>query len=199
LDDHVLISLELGHLGIFKFLTFISFVGYNVSLLFDVESDLFTNDLLDLELLLEFLDLIPYLVLLPGVESLHTLKLSLDLSLLVASLQLTLSLGLVYGLFQSGSFIAALLSFLGKLVLLLFQVLVDLLDLVVQVSVKNLQLVELSLLLQALVDLVFEIAVLLVFSHFIHQFFGHGGKVVLVALYELLVASHIGIVLELSH
>lgn len=145
-DDLLLLDEELLQLLVLKLLTLIGLVLDDLPLLLDEDSNLFTNDLLYLELFLELLDLIPNLVLFPGVESLHALQLSFNLSLFVTSLELTLSFGLVNRLLEPSRFIGRLLSLLGKLVLLLLEVLVNLLDLVVQVTVKHFELIELTLL-----------------------------------------------------
>ena len=170
-----------------------------MSLLFDVDSDFLTYNLLNLKLFLKLFDLVSNLILLPGIESLHALKLSFDFSLLVASLELTLSFGLIDSFLESGSFIAALLGFFGELILFLFEVFVDPFDLSVEVFVKFSQFFVFAMFLKSLIYLGLEVAILLVLSHLVHELFGHGCKIGLVTLDELLVTSHIWIVFQLSH
>lgn len=160
---------ELGKFCLLEFLSLVGFVRDYLLLLLDECPDLFTHHLFHLELLFKLLDLIPDLILFPGVESPHALELALDLPLLVTALQLTLSLCLIDSLLEPSCLIGGLLSILGELVLFLLQIVVDLLDLLVQVTVKHLQLVELSLLLKALIDLGLEVVEGLLFLHLHHQ------------------------------
>jgi len=89
------------------------------------------------------------------------------------------------------------LSFEGEIVLLFFEVVVDLLNLSIKLLLLIPQLIKLFLLFEVLVDSVFEVAEGLPISHFLHQIRIMLDKRFFVFLDEILVVFDFGVVLQL--
>ena len=121
-----------------------------------------------------------------------------DLTLLVLRLQLTLRFGLIPPLLLRCDLITGLLGLLGEVILLLLLVLIDLLDFSIEVLLLSSESLKLFLICEVCFNHVLEGCELLILSHLFHHLLQLVGELGLVRLDELLVATDVGVVLQLS-
>jgi hypothetical protein len=165
-------------------------------LILNVLLNLLTYYLLSIELVLQFLNLLSQLKLVLVIQPFLTRQLPVNLPFTILHIQLGLCLGLIDWLLQIQDLLVILQRFLGKVILRLFKLILQLLNVQIKFFLFVPQPVKLSLLIQSILDVILKLRISQ-FLNLTQQVLYLVNQLLLVFLYLNLVAIHIWILLQL--